>query len=59
MHSKSEIFKTKHLLSLLVAPVEPKPISFTQASKYSHRKHAIDEKYNALMANGTLDLVPP
>jgi len=38
-------------MSVSLAKLEP--TSFTQASKYSHKKEEMAKEYNALLSNGT------
>jgi len=58
-HAKSGIVKPKHILSFSSVLTESEPSSFAMASKHSKWVDALTEKYKALNANGTWDLVPP
>jgi len=55
--AKFGIFKHKHILSWSTFVSEVEPISYSQASNFSHWRDAIAEEYNALISNHTWDFV--
>uniref|UniRef100_A0A2N9FV07 Reverse transcriptase Ty1/copia-type domain-containing protein n=1 Tax=Fagus sylvatica TaxID=28930 RepID=A0A2N9FV07_FAGSY len=51
---------SRHALHVMTpSPSMEEPISFTLASKQPEWRHAMNEEFDALLQNGTWDLVPP
>ncbi|GKV12750.1 hypothetical protein SLEP1_g23864 [Rubroshorea leprosula] len=59
--SQNNIFKPKTLFTMTKHPIDPplEPTCVSQALKHHHRHQAMSDEFNALVRQGTWELVPP